>query len=52
MLSSHVFASHRTSAIGAAWVGGELRTRGGRHLLHDSAAAGFIAARMQLLSTP
>ncbi|MDB5828562.1 MAG: formimidoylglutamate deiminase, partial [Variovorax sp.] len=28
MLSSHVFASHRTSAIDAAWVGGEQRTKG------------------------
>jgi formimidoylglutamate deiminase len=51
MLSSHVFASHRTSAIDAVWVGGEQRTSCGRHLLHDSAAAGFVAARTQLLST-
>ena len=51
MLSSHVFASHRTSAIDSVWVGGEQRTSGGRHLLHDSAAAGFVAARTQLLST-
>ncbi|CAN5675661.1 formimidoylglutamate deiminase [soil metagenome] len=50
MLSSHVFASHRTSAIDSAWVGGEQRTSGGRHLLHDRAAAGFVAARKQLLS--
>lgn len=52
MLSSHVFASHRTSAIDAVWVAGALRARAGRHLLHDSAAAGFVAARLQLLSTP
>ena len=52
MLSSHVFASHRTSAIDAVWVGGEQRTSGGRHLLHDSAAACFVAARTQLLATP
>ncbi len=51
MLSSHVFASHRTSAIDAVWVRGEQRASGGRHLLHDSAAAGFVAARTQLLST-
>ncbi len=52
MLSSHVFASHRTSAIDSVWIGGEQRTNQGRHLLHDSAAAGFVAARTQLLSTP
>ena len=51
MLSSHVFASHRTSAIDSMWIGGEQRTNKGRHLLHDSAAAGFVAARAQLLST-
>ncbi|MEJ8857008.1 formimidoylglutamate deiminase [Variovorax robiniae] len=51
MLSSHVFASHRTSAIEAAWVAGVQRVQSGRHMLHDSAAAGFVAARSQLLST-
>ncbi|MEJ8845121.1 formimidoylglutamate deiminase [Variovorax rhizosphaerae] len=50
MLSSHVFASHRTSAIDAAWVAGVQRVQSGRHMLHDSAAAGFVAARSQLLS--
>ncbi|AMM24632.1 formimidoylglutamate deiminase [Variovorax sp. PAMC 28711] len=52
MLSSHVFASHRTSAIDAVWVAGQPRTAAGRHLFHDSAAAGFVAARRQLLDTP
>ncbi|RZI92150.1 MAG: formimidoylglutamate deiminase [Variovorax sp.] len=52
MLSSHVFASHRTSAIDAVWVAGSLRARAGRHELHDSAAAGFVAARRQLLDAP
>ncbi|MEP6723706.1 MAG: formimidoylglutamate deiminase [Variovorax sp.] len=50
MLSSHVFASHRTSAIDAVWVAGQPRVQAGRHLLHDSATAGFVAARSQLLT--
>ncbi|MBS0454661.1 MAG: formimidoylglutamate deiminase [Proteobacteria bacterium] len=49
MLSAHVFASHRTSAIDAAWVGGRERVSAGRHALHDDAAQGFVAARSQLL---
>jgi len=49
MLSSHVFASHRTSAIDAVWVAGQPRVQAGRHPLHDSALAGFVAARRQLL---
>lgn len=53
MLSAHVFASHRTSAIDAVWVGGRRRISAGRHLLHERAAADFVAARTQLLtSTP
>ena len=52
MLSSHVFASHRSSAIDAVWVAGQPRVQAGRHLLHDSATAGFVAARSQLLLTP
>ena len=50
MLSSHVFASHRSSAIDAVWVGGRPCVAGGRHALHSEAVAGFIAARNQLLS--
>ncbi len=49
MLSSHVFASHRTSAIDGVWVAGARCVQAGRHPLHDSATAGFIAARRQLL---
>ncbi|MDM0111616.1 formimidoylglutamate deiminase [Variovorax sp. J22R133] len=49
MLSSHVFASHRTSAIDGVWTAGRHRVVAGRHPLHDSAAAGFVAARRQLL---
>jgi len=49
MLSSHVFASHRTSAIDAVWVAGRPRVASGRHAIHDTAAAAFVAARAQLL---
>ena len=49
MLSAHVFASHRGSAIGSVWTGGVERVVAGRHPLHDTAAAGFIAARRELL---
>ncbi len=45
MLSAHVFASHRTSAIGSVWVGGTCRVAQGRHALHDGAANAFVAAR-------
>ncbi|MGH8804940.1 MAG: formimidoylglutamate deiminase [Polaromonas sp.] len=50
MLSAHVFASHRSSAIDAVWAAGQPRVTAGRHLLHDSATAGFVAARTQLLT--
>jgi formimidoylglutamate deiminase len=49
MLSAHVFASHRSSAIDGVWVAGQPRVTGGRHLLHDAAVAGFVAARQALL---
>lgn len=49
MLSAHVFASHRTSAIDAVWVSGQPRVAAGRHALHTEAAAAFVAARSQLL---
>lgn len=53
MLSSHVFASNRTSAIAKVWVAGHPHVESaGRHELRDSAAAGFVAARRQLLDTP
>ena len=52
MLASHVFASHRSNAIDAVWVAGQLRVQSGRHVLHDSASAGFVAARSQLLRPP
>lgn len=50
MLSAHVFASHRSSAIDGVWVAGQQRVTGSRHLLHGSAASGFVAARNQLLT--
>jgi len=49
MLSAHVFASHRGSAIDAVWVAGRPRVVAGRHALHAAAAAGFVAARAELL---
>lgn len=49
-LSAHVFASHRTSAIDAVWVGGRERVSRGQHALHDEAARDFVAARNQLLA--
>ncbi|MDM0014362.1 formimidoylglutamate deiminase [Variovorax sp. J22P168] len=49
MLSAHVFASHRSSAIDGVWVGGRQRVAAGRHAMHADAAAAFVAARSQLL---
>ncbi|MBT2323551.1 formimidoylglutamate deiminase [Variovorax paradoxus] len=51
MLSGHVFASHRTSAIDTVWVAGRPRVVAGRHPLHSQAAAAFVATRTQLLRT-
>ena len=53
MLSAHVFASHRQSALLQVWVGGRLKVQSGRHDLHDSALSGGVTARQQLLkNTP
>jgi formimidoylglutamate deiminase len=52
MLSAHVFASHRTSAIVSVFVGGRGVVADGRHALHEAAAAGFVSARRELLSSP
>lgn len=49
-LSSHVFASHRSSAIASVCVAGKTQVAGGRHPLHHDAAAAFVAARSQLLT--
>ena len=51
MLSAHVFASHRSSAVDAVWVGGVKRVSQGRHPLHQQAMTGFVAARSELLAT-
>ena len=45
MLSSHVFGSHRTSAIDSLWVAGVQRVAQGRHAQHGAAAQAFVAAR-------
>jgi formimidoylglutamate deiminase len=50
MLSTHVFASHRTSALHGVWVAGRQRVDAGRHALHSPAAQAFVAARSTLLS--
>jgi len=52
MLSAHVFASHRRSAIASVWVGGTQRVQCGHHALHDSAAAQLAAAREALARMP
>jgi len=49
MLSAHVFASHRQSAIAQVWVGGQMRVQRGTHALSASAQAAFVAARRELL---
>ena len=50
MLSAHVFASHRSSAIDAVWVGGQQRVSGGHHADSRSAISGFVQARSTLLA--
>ncbi|MFY3386188.1 formimidoylglutamate deiminase [Paracidovorax sp. MALMAid1276] len=50
MLSAHVFGSHRTSAIASLWVAGAQRVAQGRHVLHDSAAQAFVAARSMTIA--
>ena len=53
MLSAHVFASHRQSALLQVWVGGRLKVQSRRHDLHDSALSAGVTARQQLLkNTP
>jgi formimidoylglutamate deiminase len=49
MLSAHVFASHRQSAIAQVWVGGQALVLAGEHALNHAARAGFNTARRQLL---
>ena len=47
--ASHVFASHRTSAVADVWVGGLQRVKQGRHAGSEAAQAAFVQARSQLL---
>jgi formimidoylglutamate deiminase len=49
MLSGHVFASHRTSAVDRVVCGGVERIARGRHVLHEQAAAAFAEARAQVM---
>ena len=50
MLSAHVFASNRTSALHSVWVGGQARVLAGRHALRESAAQAFLGARRALIA--
>ena len=50
MLASHVFASHRTSALHSLWVAGTQRVQAGRHALHDEATRAFVAARKTIIA--
>jgi formimidoylglutamate deiminase len=50
MLSAHVFASHRRSALREVWVAGRPQVREGVHPLAAQTAAGLVAARRALLS--
>ena len=50
MLSSHIFASNRSSAIATVLTGGIERAAQGRHALHQSAAVAFTQARAALLA--
>ena len=49
MLSAHVFASHRTSAVHTVWSGGRVRVEAGHHPLAEQSQRAFIAARRTLL---
>ncbi|PUE62514.1 formimidoylglutamate deiminase [Limnohabitans sp. 2KL-17] len=49
MLASHVFASSRSSAVAQVWSSGQALVQQGRHALHESAMAGLVQARSQLL---
>jgi formimidoylglutamate deiminase len=52
MLSAHVFASHRQSALAAVWVAGRPVIVAGRHPLRVEAARAFAAARSALARMP
>lgn len=50
MLSAHVFASHRGSAVHTVWSGGRVRVEAGAHPLAAQAQRAFAAARRALLT--
>jgi len=50
MLSGHVFASHRTSAIAEVWQAGRRRVQAGRAEGMEAARQAFVAARQALLA--
>lgn len=50
MLSAHVFASHRSSAIHTVWSGGQVRVQAGHHPLAAHSRQAFIATRHALLN--
>ena len=50
MLSAHVFASHRTSAIDGVWTAGRRRVAQGRHAARDEAMRAFVATRASMLA--
>ena len=51
MLSAHIFASSRQSAIDEVWVAGQARVRQGRHQDFIVTRSAFQAARGQLMET-
>lgn len=50
MLSAHVFASARTSAVHTVWSGGRVRVEAGHHPLAAQSRSAFISARRTLLN--
>lgn len=51
MLSAHIFASSRQSAIDEVWVAGQARVQQGRHQDFIVTRSAFQAARGQLMET-
>ena len=52
MLSAHVFASNRQSAIADVWVAGRKQVQAGRHHLNAQAHQAFVQARRALAQMP
>ena len=50
MLSAHVFASHRTSAVHTVWSGGRVRVDAGHHPLAAQSRRAFFTTRRTLLT--